>query len=129
MKLKHVGSGVCTEYRDCPGCVPDDTPRLTPLEERIRVFRAQIPAFCDAGTPGAIRGLGEEFGELCEAMIVGTKEDVCSEAADMAFVLAGMLAAKGESLTAWLEKKVVRAEANVERIAATQAARQRGANP
>jgi len=96
---------------------------LTPTELRIKNFRDQIPVF--SGRPACIRGIGEEFGELGEAALIGNDAEFYKEAADVVFVVTGMLAAEGQSLAYWLEKKLTHAENNIERIKEKQAAKQR----
>lgn len=101
---------------------------LTPLETRIKEFRAQIPVFAEGGRASALRGVGEEFGEMAEAAVVGTDEEFWSECADVCFTIMGLMAAEGKSLTAWVEKKVTRAEGRVDQIIEKQRARRRGSD-
>lgn len=97
---------------------------LLPLEQRIKNFRDKIPMF--NGRPACMRGIGEEFGELCEAALIDKSDEFYKEAADIVFVVTGMLAAEGQSLDYWLRLKVIRAENNVNLIIKKQTAKQRG---
>jgi phosphoribosyl-ATP pyrophosphohydrolase len=100
--------------------------QLTDLEARVHAFREKIPFFIEGGRASALRGLGEELGELAEAAINGDDEEFYKEAADVVFVAVGMLAAEGVSLNEYLLLKLERAEANVEKIIEKQRARRRG---
>ena len=99
---------------------------LTDLEARIHAFRTKIPDFIKGGRASGLRGLGEEMGELAEAGINGDDEEFYKEAADVVFVVMGVLAAEGVSLNDYLLKKLDRAEANIPKIIEKQRARRRG---
>lgn len=99
---------------------------MTPLENRIDEWQKKIPVFAEATRGVNIRSLGEELGELCEAALEGTDELFYKEAADLAITLIGMLALEGQSLQTWIETKMDRNEARIEKIIEKQAAKQKG---
>ena len=46
-----------------------------------------------------LRKLGEEFGELAEAIVNGAEKEICYEAADIHLILIDLLMRKGKSLS------------------------------
>lgn len=78
---------------------------MTDLEQRIFDFANQ--RWPERDRAGRLRKLGEEFGELAEALVRGDETEICMEAADCGIVLADLLALSGCSLTAAMEAKMV----------------------
>lgn len=56
--------------------------------------------------PSRLRKLGEEFGELAEAIARGRKKEIIEEAGDCAFVLADICALQDASLSAAMDTKL-----------------------
>lgn len=74
---------------------------MTALELRIKNYvDARGP---DRDIKAVINRLGEKFFDLRRAEALGYEASIRIEAADMAITLVELLAAKGDSLTAWME--------------------------
>jgi len=85
----------------------------------LRSLEQKAKAYADARWPDRdmawlIRKLGEEFGELAEAVSRRDETSIRIEAADATFILMDMLALKGDSLTQWVTIKVGILEARLE---------------
>jgi len=78
---------------------------MTDLEQRI--FRFANERWPDRDRAGRMRKLGEEFGELAEALIRGDETEICMEAADCGIVLADLMGLSGVSLNAAMEAKLI----------------------
>lgn len=70
---------------------------MTGLEEEIKKFADD--RWPDRDVAGRLRKLGEEFGELAEAVARGDNNATFLEAADCGIVLTDLLALQGKSLT------------------------------
>lgn len=70
---------------------------MTALETEIKQFADD--RWPDRDVAGRLRKLGEEFGELAEAVARGDGDAAFLEAADCAIVLTDLLALQGKSLT------------------------------
>jgi len=87
----------------CPAC---KQPIIFINQEGFAVtgLEQEIKSFADRKWPGRdlagrLRKLGEEFGELAEAIARGEMEEAYLEAADCGIVLADLVALMGKSLT------------------------------
>ena len=87
----------------CPKCkrpillISKEGFTMTGLEEDIKKFADE--RWPDRDVAGRLRKLGEEFGELAEAIARGDDDAAFLEAADCAIVLADMMALRCKSLT------------------------------
>jgi NTP pyrophosphatase (non-canonical NTP hydrolase) len=70
---------------------------MTSLENDIKSFADE--RWPNRDVPERLRKLGEEFGELAEAIARGDDAAAFLEAADCGIILADLLALKGKSLT------------------------------
>ncbi|MFZ4856162.1 MAG: hypothetical protein ACOYL3_07170 [Desulfuromonadaceae bacterium] len=77
---------------------------MTGLEAEIKSFADE--RWPDRDIAGRIRKLGEEFGELAEAVARGVDNDIFLEAADCGIILADLLALMGKSLTVGMMVKM-----------------------
>lgn len=79
----------------------------------------KIKDWCDKAyprdLPGRIRKLGEEFGELAEAVARGQRKEIIAEAADCGFILKDICGILNTSLDDAIETKLFIKQALAER--------------
>jgi NTP pyrophosphatase (non-canonical NTP hydrolase) len=85
---------------------------MTQLEQDIKTWADD--RFGHRTTTGRIRKLGEEFGELAEAVAEADRTKIIEEAADVGMVVSDMLALIGVSFS---EAMATKLEANKKRSA------------
>ena len=70
----------------------------------------KVSGFCNEryprDLPSRLRKLGEEFGELAEAIARGRKKEIVEEAGDCGFVLIDICKLMGSSLSAAIDTKL-----------------------
>jgi NTP pyrophosphatase (non-canonical NTP hydrolase) len=73
----------------------------------MKILEKKVKEWCDSefprDLPGRIRKLGEEFGELSEAMVRGQKKEIIAEAGDCGLVLMDICNLLGASFSASME--------------------------